>query len=295
MSNVSSTRIFAILASNAPVAVIFRRGPSRQVLLIKWNLRNDTLEYGQWFRGRIYERRCDLSPSGELLIYFAAKYKEPLRSWTAISKPPYLSALALWPKGDGWGGGGVFESRRSLQLNHRPGEDELAKGFHLKKNMRVALYGEYSGRGEDFPIYHSLLSRRGWKLVDEGEPKETDCNAKITREYTRPIAYEKSDPWGRRLRMLIKGVSQNNDAWYWIDYEVLNERDGLLFTLPRTDWADWDSDGDLVFAKDGKLFRLDRRNFSRFQSRGDEALKQLADLRDLKFESREAPGIATRW
>jgi hypothetical protein len=295
MSKVSSTRIFAILASNAPVAVILRRGPSRQVLLIKWNLRNDMLEYGQWFKGRIYERRCDLSPSGDLLIYFAAKYKKPFLSWTAISKPPYLTALALWPKGDGWGGGGVFESNRSLQLNHRPEEDKLAKGFHLNKNMRVALCGEHSGWGEDFPIYHSLLSRRGWTLVDEGETKEPDWNAKIVWEYTRPMAYEKSDPCGCRLRMLIKGVSQNNDAWYWIDYEVLNDRNGLLFALPRTDWADWDSDGDLVFAKDGKLFRLHRRSFSRFQSRGDEALKQIADLRDLRFEPREAPDIATRW
>lgn len=71
MSKASSTRIFAILAHKASVAVIFRRGPSRLVLLIKWNLKSDTLEYGQWFRGRIYERRCDLSPSGDLLLYFA--------------------------------------------------------------------------------------------------------------------------------------------------------------------------------------------------------------------------------
>jgi hypothetical protein len=43
-------------------------------LLIKWHLKSDTFEIGQWFKGRIYERRCDLSPSGELLAYFAAKY-----------------------------------------------------------------------------------------------------------------------------------------------------------------------------------------------------------------------------
>lgn len=295
MSKASSTRLFAILARSAPVAIIFRRGPSRQVLLIKWNLRSDTLEYGQWFKGRIYERRCDLSPSGDLLLYFAAKYKEPLRSWTAISKPPYLTALALWPKGDGWGGGGVFESELSIQLNHRPGEDMLAEGFQLKKNMRVAFYGERPGWGEDFPIYHSLLLREGWTLVAEGETGKPDWNAKIVWEFSQPITYENRASGGYRLRMLIKGMSQKNDAWYWTDYEVLNDRGGLLFALPRTDWAGWDSDGDLLFAKDGKLFRLNRKNFSRFQTRGDEALRQIADLSDLKFESKEAPGEAARW
>lgn len=294
MSKGSSTRIFAILARSAPVGVIMRRGPTKQVLLIKWNLGSDTLEYGQWFKGRIYERRCDLSPSGDLLLYFAAKYKEPLRSWTAISKPPYLTALALWPKGDGWGGGGLFDSELSVQLNHRPGEDVLQEGLRLKKNMRISLYGSRPGWGEDFPIYHSLLLRNGWNLVREGECGEPDWNAKIVWEFTSPITYEKTSNGGRRLRMLIKGMKQKNDAWYWIDYDVLSDSQELLFTLPRTDWADWD-DGDLVFARDGMLFRLNKKNFPRFQAKGDEALKQIADLNGLKFESRPAPHMATTW
>ena len=79
---------------------------------------------------------CDLSPSGDLPLYFAAKYKEPLRSWTAISKPPFLTALAMWAKGDGWGGSGPFDTELSIQLSHRPGEALLAEEFRLKKNMR---------------------------------------------------------------------------------------------------------------------------------------------------------------
>ncbi len=55
--------LYAILARDARTGVVFRRGPSRQVQLIRWDLRDDTFEHGQWFKGRIYERRCDLSPS----------------------------------------------------------------------------------------------------------------------------------------------------------------------------------------------------------------------------------------
>jgi hypothetical protein len=68
-------RIYAILARQSPTALVFRRGPSKNVLLIRWNLSNDKFDFGQWFKGRIYERRCDLSPNGELLLYFAANWK----------------------------------------------------------------------------------------------------------------------------------------------------------------------------------------------------------------------------
>ena len=39
--------LFIILARNGRDAVIFRRGPSKQVLLIKWDRRSDHFEIGQ--------------------------------------------------------------------------------------------------------------------------------------------------------------------------------------------------------------------------------------------------------
>ncbi len=71
-------RVYAILARDGRSAVVFRRGPSRQVLVLRWWLGDDRIEPGQWLKGRIYERRCDLSPDGDLLIYFAAKWNTPL-------------------------------------------------------------------------------------------------------------------------------------------------------------------------------------------------------------------------
>ncbi|EGF90901.1 hypothetical protein ABI_23130 [Asticcacaulis biprosthecium C19] len=94
----TTARLFAIIARQTRKAVVFRRGPSRTVLLLTWDLESDTLTAGQWFKGRIYERRCDLSPDGELLCYFAAKHHGRPGTWTAISRPPYLKALALWEK-----------------------------------------------------------------------------------------------------------------------------------------------------------------------------------------------------
>jgi hypothetical protein len=94
-----STRLFVILARAAPVAVVLRRGPSKDVLLLRWDLATDSFEAGQWLSGRIYERRCDLSPSGERFIYFAANHRPPLGTWTAVSRPPYFTALAAATSG----------------------------------------------------------------------------------------------------------------------------------------------------------------------------------------------------
>ena len=67
-------RIHAILARGRSCATVFRRGPSNQVAVIGWDLDTDEFTLGQWLYGRIYEYRCDLSPDGKYLLYFAAKY-----------------------------------------------------------------------------------------------------------------------------------------------------------------------------------------------------------------------------
>ena len=70
-------RLHVILAREAPKAVVFRRGPSGQVCTLGWDLETDTFTMGQWLKGRIYEYRSDLSPDGELMIYFATDYRRP--------------------------------------------------------------------------------------------------------------------------------------------------------------------------------------------------------------------------
>jgi hypothetical protein len=70
-------RLHAILAREAPKAVVFRRGPSGQVCTLGWDLETDTFTMGQWLKGRIYEYRSDLSPNGEFMIYFATDFRRP--------------------------------------------------------------------------------------------------------------------------------------------------------------------------------------------------------------------------
>jgi hypothetical protein len=113
-------RLFVITARDAPTAIVLRRGPSKWYHVLRWHTNNDTFEPGAWFHGRIYEERCDLSPDGALMVYFChggACREAYTDSWTAVSKAPWLYALALWPWGTTYGGGGRFFDNRSLTLH----------------------------------------------------------------------------------------------------------------------------------------------------------------------------------
>src|SRR5882757_2532501 len=116
--------MFVLLAHQACVGVILRRGPTEWWRVTLWDTGRDRFEGGQWFRGRIYPEKCDVSPDGKLLIYFAGKFsprsavKGYSDTWTAVSRPPYLTALALWPIGGTYGGGGVFIDDRTVLVGH---------------------------------------------------------------------------------------------------------------------------------------------------------------------------------
>lgn len=284
----SDVRIYAILARKSPLGVVFRRGPSRNVLLIAWNTSDDTSESGQWLKGRIYERRCDLSPNGELLLYFAANYRKPYRSWSAISRPPFFTGLALWPKGDGWGGGGRFLSENRIELNHRASEMELGSGFSLPRSLRVKPFGKRPGWGEDDPIWPERLKRDGWSLVSHPTKTKDDFGGKVWIEFSPPLVWRKPNPvWPKRyaLEMSISGLKERNGPWYLTEHSIIRN-DGIADRIGRSDWADWSYSGDLLFAMDGCLYRVRSRNETLDPL---EDSIRIADFSKLLFENRQAP------
>ena len=308
-----SARIYALISYPSRKAVVFRRGPSGQVLLISWDLATDTFERGQWFKGRIYERRCDLSPSGKYLIYFAATYKEPYYSWTAISKPPYLTALVLWPKGDGWGGGGLFRTETTIALNHREYEFQMAKGFSWPKSFTKEPLGEHSGWGEDYPINAMRLIRQKWTCVQQGVA-HYDGEKKVQRKLNDTLAwvnqsveeaemlsirrvfavYDPIEIWQKKnarhiLEMQTLGWGEKNGSSYVLRFRVLAEDGKQILDLRRADWADWDKNGELLFAKGGRIFRLSH------PKGGMKAAKELIDLREDRFRPLEAPDEFKVW
>lgn len=318
-----AARLYFLLARQAPVGVIFRRGPSKQVQLIRWNLQDDTFEPGQWFNGRIYERRSDLSPDGRLLVYFAAKQSaaQPgTETWTAISRPPYLTALSFWFKGDAWSGGGLFENNRHLKLNDAgPYLHRLAESS-VQPPIKVSKLG--APQGENDPIDLMRLTRDGWQLQQDikanygslqteaelaaldpenkdvliailnqarGKPHETQRGIRYDnnsgfRTY-QPRLLEKAMDKGGKIRVSCK--SYIFGFRFVRLYTITGEKTENLPDLAGAEWAEVDKERErIVFVKAGALFSWQP---------GSPAVKQLADFNANRFEELPAPDWAKKW
>lgn len=285
MSTEPSVRLFAIVARKAPVAAVFRRGPSKQVMLLRWDLTSDRFEAGQWLKGRIYERRCDLSPSGELLLYFGGNQKPPYYTWSAVSRLPFLTALALWPKGDTWGGGGLFEDERRIALDHRADQLSLAPGFRVPRGFEVGLFDSRGGPGDD--LESRRLETDGWILESVGEFPGHSRAGEIWYPARSPRVWSKRHPRERyTLEMSLRGYGERNGPWQVLDFKLKSK--GVVRDLGSCDWADFLPDGSLAVAREGRIIRSAK-------PLDETADRTIADLRDCRFEPVAAPESARVW
>ena len=248
--------LFAILARKAPVAAIFRRVPGCPTRLIRWDLLKDTFEFGEEFIDSISVRRCDVSPDGTKLIYFASQSPDReyvpsyTSTWTAVSRLPHLAPIALWPKGDKLAGGGLFHDNNHVWLNHRP---YAAKSHELHKPPKAVFVNPNPHAvGEDYPIYANHLERDGWRYKQHGDfrqrggtwvaEREEIC---VKRDSSRRFEIEMT------LYAMEKRTSGSVFSYRFNVRDLVSERSS---PIECDDWADWDSKGRLLYSKAGKLF-----------------------------------------
>jgi len=264
--------MFVLPARSARVAVILRRGPTDWWHVTRWDTRTDAFERGQWFHGRIYPEKCDLCPNGKLLVYFAAKFGRPHSggysdSWTAVSRPPYLTALTLWPIGGACGGQGVFMDDFTLRIGssaprHHPD--------HPPGPLRLLPWLPSSGNAA--PVVPCWLD--GWDALPAPGSK-----TRIT-EYRKPCG---TLVLGRDVPANYHAPSRRRTLY------TLYRVSGEPVTMFEAHWADWDQRGRLVAAVGGRIVaaRLTKDDQLRW--------RQLADLHDEKPTRLEAPKWAQRW
>ncbi|MEO8288673.1 MAG: hypothetical protein ABI670_19820 [Chloroflexota bacterium] len=273
-------RLFVHLAREVHVAVILRRGPSKWVQAILWHTNNDTFEYGQWFHGRIYDRVCDLSPDGSTFLYFAVRdhlrnrdmLHAPglIRKWTAMSKPPYLTALSLWPNFDHfYMGGGYFIDKRTVYL-FSDAEEKPEKGS-IPENLKVITSA--SEQAGELPGKDDL---NGWTQVQERVwqfPPGRALKPEILRKDNYQSKYS---------------ILRKSSTFHEYDYYLLDHTSNKEIRMSDVTWVDFDQKGRLVLTRDGKLFALEPGGLL-------ENAREITDFNSQRFTEVIAPEWALHW
>jgi hypothetical protein len=78
------------------------------------------------------------------------------------------------------------------------------------------------------------------------------------------------------------------------DFEVLGDGVRVRF-IENCSWADWQANGDLLFALDGKLYRLAAALAQEPVLDPVENATLVADLAPLRFQNVAAPDWARQW
>ena len=275
--------IHVIRAASAPLAVVFRRGPSRWWYIARWHLDTGDIEGGAWFHGALYPRRCDVSPDGELFCYFALKSSKReflgqngLQTYSAVSKAPWLFALAAWPE--------VGTYTRGFHFAEGPPEEGESRIDHPHVGDLEPMKKRYRLVRTD-PRQYDNERRRGW-IEHEACPPHKPSDV---WDEARAVILAKPSPDGKRRLILrdrewvasVPGRIEGRSPTFEL------EKGRATTEMPEAAWADWDSVGRLlVVTREAKL-----------QIRDVESSKLVreASLDPALPKPRQAPAWAQSW
>jgi hypothetical protein len=242
--------IHVIRAARAPAAVVFRHGPRRWWHISRWHLDTGDVEGGAWLYGQLYPRRCDVSPDGELLYYFAMKQSEReflgmtgLQTYSVVSKVPWLFALAAWSHAGTYTRGFHFAEGSPEEGEYRVDYPQLGDLDPMKKRYRLVRTD---------PRQYDNELRRGWVEHEQCPPRKPSDGW----DEQRSVILAKPSPDGKRRLVLrdrewvasVPGRIEGRSPAFEL------EKGRRTTELPEAAWADWDSVGRLLVAtREGKL------------------------------------------
>lgn len=246
----ATARIHLLCATARPVVVVLRRKPTRAFHVLRWNTRDDSIEAGSWFFGRLYEKRCDVSPDGEWMVYFAAvQSRQGGHSWTGLAHPPWLKTVA-YNEGTGtWLGGGFWRDAGTLCLTAYPGwaAPELAGD---KPAARLPFAVERHDWRRDAGDLEVVTHRfdRDWQPDEAASARRTPV-ARGGNWSMRGVTWS----WTRKPSRKHPTLTVRGPIAADTGFAFALETDPVL--LADADWADYDALGQLVFARAGVLYR----------------------------------------
>lgn len=272
-------RLFGIPARDAPVVAVLRRGPSSWCHVGRWDVGPEpSYAGGTWLRGTLYPQRCDLSPDGRYLCYFALSASAdwaPGSTYIALSRLPWLTALAAWGTAGTWTRGfEIVEDPSSWPL----GDPESGDATPFRERYGIDWVR---------PASFAVERRRGWTETADSPPADAQGDPWDERRADR-VTMSKPGPGGRPELQVAGAYAafRTFDSRFYgtPDYWLVGE-DGTRTAMPGTQWADWTADGRLLVAtSDGRL-----------QVRTGTDVEWEQDLAAMEPDPQPPPAEATRW
>ena len=184
-------RILGYFAKDAPICIIFRRGPSRYTQMIRWRTDTDEFEPGQWIRGNV--QGISMTRDGQYAALRIMGTRSRIDSWedtqqAIVCKPPFFTALEAYIGGLCFTSAYFTEDNRLCTrgdkrvvnaLNQCPFErsDELRAGPEYGPRLGVvdATSGPATGRDQ---AGRTILLQDGRVFVVEAGKQRLlfDCN-----------------------------------------------------------------------------------------------------------------------
>jgi hypothetical protein len=276
-------RLYVLVAAKAAVALVLRRGPSDWWHLLRWDLDGLTLTPGAWFHGNLYPRRCDISPDGRLFGYFALKTtvrSEWPDAYFAVSRVPWLEALAAWKTCGTWTWGCQFSDSGELLIKACIEE----KPFHGNYPDSCAI----GPMNTDWPkrdVWNE--AKRGWRFAEQDDPLVARVPAQpaLVMRRERPASGR-----GVMLGLIHQGVDFRQPGMEGVQVEYfLQDTPGDVTPLSEAVWADWDHYGRLLMATREGALEVCQCQGTRLNRVWSE------DLRDRRPDPQPAPSWAARW
>ncbi|GAB5376691.1 MAG: hypothetical protein AcusKO_31530 [Acuticoccus sp.] len=287
------TRTSVLFAADARTAVVLRRGPRLHHHLLKWDLRTDAFESGQWLKGTAHI--FDLNSDGTRLLYWA-------RQWHP-SAPDHEGELRGDTFVDAHEPLGLTRPFRRAREGARRYPDPLVfadikrLGLRPRRNEGVwtaistppfftafaiwPCFGHWTGGGY-------FADNRTVMLQEDARGLVPKVNVRLPAGFTMATAHAGGPVRGQRC-MAQYGTPIDHRRTRFDDHAL-----ALLEAGVR--WVDWfHIDGlDLLFAADGMIFRL--RNHAKVAlPQILDAAQCLIDLRPMRFALVKAPLPALAW
>jgi len=276
-------RLFGIVATRSPVVAVLRRGPSDWSQVSRWDPDAGSFQPGSWIHSNFYPERCDLSPDGQWFAYFTLRTRAAWSagpSYIAISRLPWLSALAAWGTCGTWTRGIHFtESPQTWEVGD-PAEGDIEP---LRRRYGLGL--ELTR-----PRAFAVERRHGWSESHDAPPYDRELDPWDERR-AQNLTMEKPRPGSKGTRLTVRGsyaaFRSGQPSFADIEYTAI---DGdRRQRLHRVQWADWSRSGRLLVATTNGQLQV------RDDPLDEIRLAWQLDLAETTPEPSAPPAEARRW